>query len=358
MVVIGIDAHKATHTLVGADAGGRKLGELTVQATPAGHIKALDWARREFGTDLVWGIEDCRSVTLRLEADLLGAGQRVVRVPPHLMARTRASARTTGKSDPIDALAVARAVLREPDLPLAAHDDVSREFKLLVDRRGDLVSFRTAVINRLMWRIHELDPAHAPKTGTLHTYKHQEALRSWLVTQPGLVAELAVDELADLRTLTMQINALERRITARVEATQSSLLNLRGCAALTAAKVIGETAAVSRFHSEAAFARHAGVAPTPHWSGGKSVRHRGPRSGNRQLNLALYRIAMVQIQHDGPSEAYYRKRRDAGDSHAQALRRVERRIARKVFGCLRSDHLKRAADDTQRCTPAPAAAAQ
>jgi hypothetical protein len=66
---------------------------------------------------------------------------------------------------------------------------------------------------------------------------------------------------------------------------------------------------------------------------------------------------MVQIQHDGPSEAYYRKRRDGGDSHAQALRRVERRIARKVFGCLRSDHRKRAGDDTQGCIPCSAAAA-
>jgi transposase len=82
---------------------------------------------------------------MRLERDLLCAVQRVVRVPPLLMARTRASARTTGKSDPIDALAVARAVLREPGLPVAGHDEVSREFKSLVDRREDLVSHRPAV---------------------------------------------------------------------------------------------------------------------------------------------------------------------------------------------------------------------
>ena len=104
MVVIGIDTHKATHTLVGVDPGGRKLKELTVRATTAGHLKALDWARRTFGLEIVWGIEDCRNLSRRLERDLLDAGQRVVRVPPQLMARTRASARTRGKSDPIDAL--------------------------------------------------------------------------------------------------------------------------------------------------------------------------------------------------------------------------------------------------------------
>ena len=343
MVVVGIDAHKATHTLVGVDAAGRRLGELTVRATTAGHMKALAWARSAFGADVVWGIEDCRCLSLRLERHLLDAGQRVVRVPPQLMARTRASARTRGKSDPIDALAVARAVLREPDLPVASHDEVSREFKLLVDRREDLVVHRAATINRLLWRVHELDPSHAPKPGSLGWDKHQQTLPIWLATQPGLVAELARDELADIMALSKEIKALEKRIAARVRAAAPSLLNIVGCAELTAAKLVGETAGVSRFRREAAFARHAGVAPIPHWSGPKSVQLRAGRSGNRQLNVALYRIAMTQIRHNGPAEAYYRRRRDGGDSHAGALRRVERRVARSVFGHLRTDHINRAA---------------
>jgi transposase len=344
VVVVGIDAHKATHTLVGVDAGGRKLCELTIQATTAGHIKALDWSRSVFGSDVVWGIEDCRNLTFRLERDLLDAGQRVVRVPPHLMARTRASARARGKSDPIDALAVARAVLREPDLPIASHDEVSRELKLLVDRRDHLVSHRTATINRLLWRVHELDPSHAPPPAALGRDKHQKALRIWLATQPGVVAELACDELADIMALSREIKALEKRVAARVRAAAPSLLTVFGCAELTAAKLIGETAGVSRFRSEAAFACHAGVAPIPHWSGPKTVRVRAPvRAGNRQLNAALYRIAMTQIRHNGPGEAYYRRRRQAGDSHAQALRRIERRIARSVFARLRTDQIARTA---------------
>ena len=68
------------------------------------------WARERFGAEVVWAIEDCRHLSARLERDLLTAGQKVVRVPPKLMAQTRASARTRGKSDPIDALAVARAL--------------------------------------------------------------------------------------------------------------------------------------------------------------------------------------------------------------------------------------------------------
>ena len=341
MVVVGADVHKRTHTFVAVDQAGRKLGEKVVAATTVGRHKALVWARVEFGNELVWGIEDCRHLSARLERDLLSAGQQVVRVPPKLMARTRASARTRGKSDPIDALAVARAVLREPDLPVASHDAISRELKLLIDRREDLVAQRTSAINRLLWRVHELDPERAPKPRSLDLAKHRELLRAWLATQPGLVAELARDELADISRLTEAINALAKRIAERVRVVSPALLALPGCAELTAAKLIGETAGVSRFKSESAFARHAGVAPIPVWSGNTTGRVRMTRSGNRQLNAALHRIAVTQVRLDGIGRAYYRKRRDAGASKTEALRCLKRRLARVVFHHLHTDHQTR-----------------
>ena len=193
MVVVGADVHKRTHTFVAVDEVGRELGQVMVAADSKGHGKAIRWARERFGSELTWGIEDCRHLSARLERDLLAAGQKVVRVPPKLMALVRASARTRGKSDPIDALAVARAVLREPDLPVASHDEVSRELKLLVDRRETLVGQRTATVNSLLWRVHELDPAGAPKPRSLDQRKHQELLRAWLSAQSGIVAELARD---------------------------------------------------------------------------------------------------------------------------------------------------------------------
>src|SRR6201984_94017 len=206
MVVVGADVHKRTHTFVAIAEGGRKLGEKLVAATSSGHVEAVMWARERFGAQVVWAIEDCRHLSARLERDLLTAGQQVVRVPPKLMAQTRASARTRGKSDPIDALAVARAFLREPDLPIASHDEVSRELKLLVDRREVLVAQRTATINRLRWRVHELDPERAPRPAALDLAKHRRLLGQWLDTQPGLVAELAREELADITRLTEAIN--------------------------------------------------------------------------------------------------------------------------------------------------------
>ena len=350
MVVVGADVHKRTHTFVAVDEVGRKLGEKVVEATTVGHRQALRWARASFGVELVWAIEDCRHLSARLERDLLTAGQQVVRVPPKLMALTRKSARTRGKSDPIDALAVARAFLREPDLPIASHDEVSRELKLLVDRREDLVAQRTSTINRLLWRVHELDPVRAPKPASLDLAKHRRLLGDWLATQPGLVAELAREELADITRLTEAINALAKRIGERVREVAATLLVMPGCGELTAAKLIGETAGVTRFKSEAAFARHSGAAPIPVWSGNTAGRVRMTRSGNRQLNAALHRIAVTQIRLPGLGQAYYRKRLAAGDSTTEALRCLKRRLARVVFHHLHTDHQNR----QQPCQPAAA----
>jgi len=144
MVVVGADVHKRTHTLVGVDEPARELDHKTFPATTDGHRAAVRWARARFGRQLRWAVQDCRHLSARLERDLLTDGQAVVRVPPKMMAEQRRIARTHGKSDPIDAAAVARAALREPDLPVASHDATSRELKLLVDRREDLMGLVTA----------------------------------------------------------------------------------------------------------------------------------------------------------------------------------------------------------------------
>lgn len=339
MVVVGADVHKRSHTFVAVDEVGRKLGEKTVGATTEGHRAALMWAVDRFGAELTWGIEDCRNMSARLERDLLTAGQSVVRVPTKLMAQTRKSTRTRGKSDPIDAEAVARAVLREPDLPVAAHDEVSRELKLLTDRRDVLVAQRTSAINRLRWNVHELDPERGPAPRALKAAVHQQALLVWLNTMAGLVAELARAELGDVIRLTTEINALAKRIEERTCEVAPHVLAIPGCAELSAAKLVGETAGVARFKSESAFACHAGVAPIPVWSGNTAGQMRLSRSGNRQLNAAIHRIALTQIRMpDNPGHTYYQRLIAEGKTKPAARRCLKRRIARRIYRALLADH--------------------
>jgi transposase len=286
VVMLGVDVHKDTHTTVAADEVGRPRGERTVRATDAGHRQLVGWARKNWPHGRVWAVEDCRHVSTRLERALLGAGERVLRVPPKLMAGARDSARTRGESDPIDALAIARAALREPNLPVAEHDQTSRELKLLVDHREDLVAERTRMQNRLRWHLHELDPELDPPARTLGQPGRLDRLADWLAAQPSsMVARLAGELVADIRGLTERANALEREITARARQAAPALLGLLGAGGLTGAKIVGETANITRFRSEACFAMHAGVAPIPA-SSGRTNRHRLARGGNRQLNAA------------------------------------------------------------------------
>ena len=147
MVVLGTDAHKEGRTIVAVDPAGVEIGSIAVTATTDGHLQAMHWAARY--SQRQWAIGDCRALSRRLESDLLGVGERVVRVPPKMMARTRATARQAGKPDPIDALAVGRASLREPDLPVAQLDGPSREVRLLVDYRETFVQQRTGLQNQL-----------------------------------------------------------------------------------------------------------------------------------------------------------------------------------------------------------------
>src|SRR6478609_10515807 len=258
MVTFGVDAHKRTHTIVVIDDHGKPLGQTTIGTTSKDHLGLVQWAAR-FGAERRWAVEDCRHLSRRLERDLLGAGEQIVRVPPKLMAHVRDSARTYGKSDPIDALAVARAALRESDLPTARLDGPERELRLLVDHREDLVAERSRIMSRLRWHLHELDPTWAPKPRSLDRPKTWVTLEARLNGLNGTVARLARNLVERCRQLTGDINALTVEITALVTPLAPTLLAVVGCGPLTAAKIIAETAGIDRFRSANAYARHTGT---------------------------------------------------------------------------------------------------
>jgi transposase len=115
-----------------------------------------------------------------------------------------------------------------------------------------------------------------------------------------------------------------------------ALLAIPGCCALTAAKILGETAGVDRFKSKDAYARHNGTAPMPVWSS-NTTRHRLSRTGNRQLNTALHRIAMTQAHWHAPAKAMMGRRKASGDSGREALRVLKRRLSEFVYAALQAD---------------------
>lgn len=334
MIVVGVDPHKQTHTGAAVEAGvGVLRGERTVSARERGHEQLLAWAR-ELDGERLWALEDCRHVSGSLERFLLARGERVVRVPPRLMGEARRAGRERGKSDSVDALAVARAALREPDLQVASLAGPEREIRLLHDHRADLVAERTRIQNRLRWHLHDLDPVLEVPARALDRRLWLDRLGRRLARlEQSAQVRIARELVGRCRELSRRVDELERELARLLRAQAPGLLELAGCGTLTAAQLVGEIAGVERFASDAKLAKHAGAAPLPA-SSGQRQRHRLNRKGNRQLNCALHRIAVTQARAHAPARAYLERKEAEGKSRREALRCLKRHLARAIFRIL------------------------
>jgi transposase len=316
---------------------GRVRGGRQIKADDAGHLAAVRWAR-ELGPERVWAIEDCRHVSGRLEQALIAAGERVVRVPPRMMGASRRGEREPGKSDQIDALAVARAVVKDgvERFPAAYLDERAMEIRLLSDHRSDLVAERTRAQNRLRWHLLALSP-ELERSVTLRSLDQERALdrvdrRLRRMTVCARV-RVAREQVAHIRRVTRQADTLERELSALVKAHRPQLLAETGCGTLTAATLIGRTAGAERFASDASFARQAGVAPIP-CSSGQRDQHRLDRGGDRQLNRALHIIAITRARHDPTTKAYLDRKAAEGKTKKAAIRCLKRHLARRFHHLL------------------------
>jgi transposase len=355
MIVIGADTHKRTHTCVAAKAGtGEVAGERTAAARKPGFRELLDWGR-SLDAERVWALEDCRHVSGNFERFLVDHGERVVRVPPTLMGESRKGERSRGKSDPIDALAIARAALKEgPETLPAAHlDERALEVKLLLDHREDLVRSRAEDQQRLRWHLHDLWPEFELPAGCLDraVWLDRIARRLARAEQTARV-RIARELVRTIRDRTRRARELEREITVLVEAQASELLALPGCGVLTAAKILAETAGVERFASDAKLARLAGVAPIPASSGNRQ-RHRLDRHGNRQLNCAVHRIAVTQGRAHPPAREFLARKHAEGKSRMEALRCLKRHLIRAVWQALRASRDRESLDSLSPLADSP-----
>ena len=298
----------------------------------------MSWARR-VGRRRLWALEDCRHVTRGLEWTLQRHRQRLVRVPPRLTAPERRRGRVRGKSDLIDALAIARAALREPVLDSPRPEEARlRELKLLVDHRDDLVDERRRAQQRLRWHLHELDPTCWCRSARSTA---MSGLTGSSVSSPAASRRPGADRARATHPLP-QPHPRDRSARPRPPRPDKPLaprlLELPGCGGITAAKLLCEIGPIDRFRGDAQLARHAGVAPLDA-SSGKHQRHRLDRGGNRQLNCALHRIAITQGRVHPPARAYLERKQPEGKSRREALRCLKRQLARTVYTILKSKPL-------------------
>jgi transposase len=336
MIVLGADTHKRSHSIAAvAAATGELLGEQTIQVGRRGFDALLRWAR---GVDdqRVWALEDCRHVSGGLERFLIGRGERVLRIPTHLSATARRSSRQRGKSDPIDALAVARVVLQEGlgSFPAAHLDGPELDLRLLVDHRERLVRQRVALNSTLQWHLHDLWPElELPGSSLFYGRWAPRVARRLARAEQTIRVRIARDELRRIRELSQAIKTLEREIAALVTEIAPQLLAEPGFGPLTAAKLVGEIAGAQRFATPAKLARAAGVAPIPA-SSGNTRRQRLDQGGNRQINAALHRVIVTRARCHPETRDYIARRQAEGKTTREAIRCLKRYLARHVWRLL------------------------
>lgn len=351
MMVFGVDPHKQTHTAVAADELGRKKAEKTVRARPEGYRELISWARGLEPGQRKWAVEDVRHVASGLVRELLAAGEEVVFVPTRLMAESRKGGRERGKSDPIDAQANARAVLREDAfLPAARLNGAVLEVRRLADHRDDLVKERTRVMNRLRWLVHDLDPGLAPAPRALTRPPGRRLLEAGLRALPASAGRrVALSQLEAVTRMSQEIRELEHDLEAMLADLCPELLQVCGVGIVSAARILGETGDVRRFRSPAAYARHNGTAPIPASSALKDA-HRLNRGGNRQVNAAIHRIAITQARcHDGAIALLERRAGRIRETRKAAIRVLKRHLSDVIYRTLKAaawrldQHLQQAA---------------
>jgi transposase len=343
LVIIGVDPHKRTHTASVVETGTDKvLATLQIDASLAGYRRLLKWAsgfeqRR-------WAVENARGLGRHLAQWLVAREEVVDDVPSTATARVRELSRGgRRKNDVIDAAAAASvAALRGDANPVVA-DDLTTVLALLDERRDNMVTQRTRLINQLHALLRDLLPGGAPTALTA-----VDASRLLTGVRPAGPVEaarkhLARDLVAEIRDTDQRLKTLTAQIADTLDAHGTRLRDVAGIGPVIAGRLLGRTRRAGRFRSASAFASYAGVAPIEVASG-DHARHRLPRGGDRQLNLALHIVALTQVRmRESTGRAYYDTKVAAGKSHNEAMRCLKRRLADRVWRLMLSDEHRLAA---------------
>ena len=336
--VIGVDSHTATATVAACavDAAGRELRSREFANDPAGHETFASWIAEHAPQGCRIGVEGALGFAFALVEHLLGEGLEVVEVPAHLTRRETKYLHGQGRSDPRDALAIARVTLREHKLPALRPAGPNRSLKLVHDYRRQLTVERSRTANRLHADLHALYPGYRVRIPNLIRVRHLAAATRLLRGDQRTQASLARRRLTKLRHFDREISELTRELTQLVAETHTGLLTHCGIGPLMAARILGEVGDIRRFASKDAFATGNGTAPIPASSGARH-RHRLNRGGNRRLNYALHVMCLTQMRIDPRARTYIARRKAEGKSTAEAMRSLKRHLSDVIYNQLQAD---------------------
>jgi len=339
LVTGGVDTHKDVHVAGVVDHLGAELATRSFSTTSAGYTDLADWLTTHGSLSRV-GVEGTGSWGAELTRHLRRCGIEVVEINrPNRQARRR-----TGKSDPLDAIAAARAALSGTHAGKPKTTDGPVEaIRILRLARSSAIKARTQTMNQIRAildtapsetrdRFRDLSPVRLIKAIT-NTRPDQTR-----VNEPAVAATLTLHTLGRRwQFLTTQIRDLDNHLEGLVADTAPNLVALIGVGTDTAAALL-TTAGDNpdRLSSEASFAALCGVNPLPA-SSGRTQRHRLNRAGNRDANSALWRIVLSRMSHDHRTRTYVQRRTTEGLSKREIIRCLKRYVAREIYPILLND---------------------
>ena len=333
-MIVGIDVHKHTHAAALIDDRGGLVDALIIANSPKGYRQLIDWLVDRQAAAAVIGVESPGSFGRCLVASLAGAGFEVLQVPAWRTHRER-HRRGPGKTDPGDALSIAKVVLtNRGDLGPAQEPELVRALGMLELQRRRFVHDRTQAVQRLRSDWTQVDPI--AEAATVRCDRKRELGKLKRITLGDSLAERiaarCIRELArDIDDLNDRIAALDAEIAELLVEHESPLEEIHGVGSNLAAVIIAQAGDVRRFRDASAFARFCGAAPIPCGSGQSAGRHRLHRGGNRQLNAALYRIAIVQQRHHPQAKTYLERKISEGKTPREARRALKRHLANILY---------------------------
>ena len=343
MMLIGIDPHKATHTATAVEPGtNREVASIRIDASLKEYQRMLKWSAR--WPQRRWAIENAEGLGRHLASWLLARGEDVVDVPSTATARVRQLSRGGGrKNDRIDAAAAACVAALQGDARPLAAEGAADALAVLDERRVNLSQARVRAVNQLHALLRALLAGGAPTD--LSAATAATLLRT--IRPSGEVERVrkavAVDLVAEIRSLDTRLKASTKAIAELVEKSDSTLTDTAGIGPIVAGRLIARTGSPSRFPSSAAYANYVGAAPVEVASADKT-RHRLSRTGDRQLNAALHTAAITQIRMAGSrGNRYYQSKIAEGKTPREAKRCLKRRLADHVWRVMTADERRQEA---------------
>jgi transposase len=330
----GVDTHLDVHVAAALDERGALLGVESFSTTPKGYGALLDWLE-EFGTVELVGVEGTGSYGAGLTRHLHHRGIAVVEVDrPNRQRRRR-----QGKSDPLDAVAAARAAQGGDALGQAKTRDGNVEaMRVLRVARSSARRSRTQAINQIRSLISTAPDELRFELRDLSIYQVltvSSAFRHTDRTDVTTVTKLTLRMLARRAiSLEAEVKEIDRLLKTLVAETAPELSAINGVGTdVASALLVAAGDNPERLKNEATFAKLCGVSPLDA-SSGKQERHRLNRGGDRQANSALWHIVFTRMVCDPRTQHYIERRMKDGRTKKEAIRCLKRYVAREVFAQL------------------------